>query len=135
MANASNYLEAQLRDHLFRTASFVKPTALYVSLHTADPTDAGTGAEVAGGSYARVQRNPGDANWSAASATDGTTKNVAALTFPAPTASWGTVTHFGIWDAATGGNLLCYGSCPAQVINAGAQAPVIPADGLSVVIA
>mgnify|MGYP003395698515 CR=1 FL=1 len=106
MSKMSDYLEVSLRTHIFRTGSFTKPTVLAISLHTADPTDAGTGTEVTGGSYARVSRNPLDANWSAASATDGLTDNVADLVFPAPTANWGIVTHFGIWDAATAPQIL-----------------------------
>lgn len=49
MANASDYLEAELRKHLFRTGSFVKPTVLAVALFTVSPADAGGGTEVAGG--------------------------------------------------------------------------------------
>jgi hypothetical protein len=136
MANMSDYLEAQLRAHVFRTGSFAKPAALYVSLHTADPTDAGTGAEVTGGSYARVARNPGDANWAAGGATDGATDNVADITFPAPTAGWGTVTHFGIWDAAIGGNLLVHAALTTpRTINGGDPAPVFPAGALDVAFA
>jgi hypothetical protein len=120
----SDYLEVQLRAHIFRTASFTKPSGLFVSLHTADPTDAGTGTEVTGGSYARVARAPLDANWTAASGTDGITTNAAAVTYPAPTANWGTVTHFGIWDASTAGNLICYGPLgTSKTINNGDAAP------------
>lgn len=110
MANMSDYLEVELRKHIFRTGSFTKPSALHVSLHTASPADDASGTEVSGGSYARVQRDPLDANWTAASATNGLTDNAAAITFPAPTANWGVVTHFGIWDAATTGNLLVHGA-------------------------
>jgi hypothetical protein len=136
MAHMSNYLEGQLRAHLFRSGTFLKPAALYISLHTADPTDAGTGTEVTGGSYARVQRNPSDANWSAGSATDGTTDNVGDLIFPAPTANWGTITHFGIWDAATGGNLLCHGAMTTpRAVNSGDTAPQFAAGSLDIVFA
>jgi hypothetical protein len=136
MANMSDWLESQLRAHVFRTGSFAKPSALYVSLHTADPTDAGTGAEVTGGAYARVQRNPGDANWSAGTATDGATDNVADITFPAPSASWGTVTHFGVWDAATAGNLICHGPLTTpRTINGGDPAPVFAAGALDLAFA
>lgn len=136
MANMSNHLEVQLRAHVFRSGSFAKPSALYVSLHTADPGEDATGAEVTGGGYARVQRNPGDSNWSAASATDGLTDNVADLTFPAPSAAWGTVTHFGVWDAATAGNLLCYGALTTpRTINGGDPAPVFPAGALDIAFA
>lgn len=133
MAKMSDYLEGELRKHIFRTGSFTKPTALYISLHTADPTDAGTGAEVSGGGYARVQRDPADANWSGASATDGLTDNVAAITFPAPTANWGVVTHFAIWDAATAGNMLIHGQLTtSKTINNGDPAPSFAAGALDI---
>lgn len=106
---------------------------LYVSLHTADPTDAGTGAEVTGGSYARVAVQPADGNWTGASATDGNTDNAAAITFPAPTANWGVVTHFGIWDRLTGGNLITFGAItPNKTINNGDPAPAFAIGALDV---
>jgi hypothetical protein len=136
MSKMSDYLEDALRKHIFRTGSFTKPSALWVSLHTADPTDAGTGAEVSGGSYVRVQRDPLDANWSAASATDGITKNSAAITFPAPTANWGVVTHFGIWDASSAGNLICYGQLGTpKTINNGDAAPSFAIDAIVITFA
>lgn len=124
MSKMSDFLEVELRKHIFRTGSMTKPTALYVSLHTADPTDTGSGTEVSGGSYARVQRDPADANWTGASSTDGLTDNVAAITFASPSANWGVVTHFGIWDALTTGNLICYGTLTTpKTINNGDAAP------------
>jgi len=136
MSKMSDYLEVELRKHIFRTGSMTKPAALYVSLHTADPTDAGTGTEVSGGSYARVQRDPLDANWSGASATDGLTDNVADLVFPAPTANWGVVTHFGIWDAASAGNLICHGVLAAsKTVNSGDAAPKFLAGTLDITFA
>lgn len=133
MSQMSDYLEAQLRAHVFRSGSFAKPTALYIALHTADPTDAASGAEVSGGSYARVQRNPSDANWSAGTGSDGATDNVADITFPAPTANWGTVTHWSVWDAATGGNMICHAPLTTpRTINGGDPAPVFPAGALDV---
>ncbi len=114
MAAMTDYLENSLRAHCFRTASFAKPTVLAVALFTAAPTDAGGGTEVTGGAYARVNRAPLDANWTAASATDGLTDNAAVITFPAATASWGTVTHFAIFDALTAGNMLIWGALTAS---------------------
>lgn len=110
MANMTDYLEAQLRAHIFRTASFAKPTTLAIGLFTTAPTDAGGGTEVTGGAYARVAVNPLDANWSAASLTDGVTSNVAAIVFPTATAAWGTITHMAIFDATTAGNMLFWGA-------------------------
>lgn len=80
--------------------------------------------EVTGGSYARVQRNPLDANWSGASATDGLTDNVAAITFPAPTANWGVIFGTFIADAVTAGNALFWGALTApKTVNNGDPAP------------
>jgi len=108
MTALTNYTENNIINHIFRTASFAKPSALYIGLITAlIDGEAGTVTEVTGGSYARVARNPLDANWDVTTTT-GTTANTASIQFPAATADWGTVTSFGIWDAATGGNLLIY---------------------------
>lgn len=111
----TNYLEDQVLKHIFRTGSFTKPAAIYIGLMTAvTDGEAGTVTEVSGGSYARVANAPDDANWNASSGGNGTTANAAAITFPTATADWGTATHFGIWDAATAGNLLIYASLTAS---------------------
>ena len=136
MSRASDYLEVELRKHIFRTGSFTKPATLYVSLHTADPTDAASGAEVSGGSYARVAVGPSDATWSAPDATGGVTKNVSDITFPAPTANWGTVTHAAVWDASTSGNMLVSAALTtSKTVNNGDAAPKFPADSLVFTIA
>ncbi len=101
----SDYAEAKVLDHMLGKTAWTMPTA-YIALYTAAPSDAGGGTEVTGGAYARVTTS--GASWNAASG--GSTSNAAALTFPAATASWGTVTHFGILDAATAGNLLRWGA-------------------------
>jgi hypothetical protein len=110
----SDYLENQILNHFLKGGTAVaQPATLYVSLHTADPTDAGTGAEVSGGAYARQP-----IAFSAASA--GSTKNNADITYPAATANWGTATHIGIWDALTTGNLYFYGPLASSaIINTG----------------
>lgn len=116
----SDYLEVEIRKHIFRTGSFTKPTVLGVALFTAAPSDSGGGTEVTGGSYARVDVPPLDANWSGASSTSGLTDNVSAITFPTATADWGTITHVGIFDATTAGNLLFHGALAAsKVVNSG----------------
>ena len=114
MASMSDYLEVEVRKHIFRTGSFTKPTVLAVALFTAAPSDSGGGTEVTGGSYARVDVPPLDANWTGASSTSGLTDNAAAITFPTATADWGTITHVGIFDATTSGNLLFWGALAAN---------------------
>lgn len=136
MSAATDYLEAELRKHLFRTGSFTKPAALYLALFTAAPGEAGGGTEVSGGSYARVQRDPLDANWTAPDSTGGLTANAADIQFPAPTANWGTATHWALFDAASAGNMLIYGALTvAKTINNGDAAPKFAAGALTVTIA
>ena len=99
MAEFSNYLENALINAALRATNFTAPTTVYVSLYTSDPTDADTGTEVSGGSYARTS-----AAFDAPS--NGVTQNTSDVTFPTATASWGTVTHVAIHDAASAGNML-----------------------------
>jgi len=101
MAELSNYLENKLLDHVLRNVSYTSPTTVYVGLFTADPTDAGTGTEVSGGSYARQIL-------SVTTATGGIVTSSADVTFPQATASWGTVSHIGLLDALSSGNLLMH---------------------------
>ena len=129
----TNYLEDQIINHIFRTGTFTKPTNLYVALYTSATADDGTGTEVTGGSYARAQLDPLDANWTATSAGDGQTDNASAITFPTPSANWGTITHFAIMDASSGGNMLYHGSLTAsKTVNNGDPAPSFPIGSLTV---
>lgn len=99
MAEFSNYLENALINAVLRNTSYTSPTTTYVALYTSDPTDADTGTEVTGGSYARTAATFD-------SPSNGVTQNSASITFPTATASWGTITHIAIRDASTSGNLL-----------------------------
>ena len=54
MAEISNYLEAAIINATLRNTTYTSPATVYVSLWTTDPTDAGSGTEVSGGSYART---------------------------------------------------------------------------------
>lgn len=113
MPGKSDYLETTVLNSVLRGVAFPAVTgSTYVSLHTADPTDAASGAEVSGGAYARVAVSRATGSWTAPADNAGSqsTNNVAAVTFPSPTANWGTVTHFGVWDAATTGNMLYSGA-------------------------
>lgn len=135
MGAMSNYLEEAIVGHLFRGAAYTAPTTLYVALFTAAPGEAGGGTEVSGGSYARVGVANSSAQWNAVGGGDGTTENTNAITFPAPTADWGQVTHWGIYDAASAGNLLFYAALTtAKTINNGDAAPSFAAGALSVQI-
>jgi hypothetical protein len=129
MAAASDFLENKLVDWLLRGQSFTPPATVYVALLTAAPSDSGGGTEVTGGSYARVAVGSSLANWAgtqsagsttASSGTGGQTSNNSAIAFPTPTANWGTVTHFALYDAASAGNLLIQAALTtARTINTG----------------
>lgn len=126
MAGMSDFLEAAFMGHLFGDSTWAKPSALWVSLHTGTLNDDGTGTEVSGGSYARVQRNPGLANWSFSGAT-GIATNLAEILFPAPTANWGLIIWSGLWDASSGGNLVARAQLgTGKTVNNGDAAPRFP---------
>jgi len=98
----SNYLETEMLDHVFGGNAYTAPSTLYLSLHTANPDEDGSGAEVSGGGYARQSM--------AMTVTGNTASNDSAVEYPTATANYGTVTHVGVYDASTAGNLLCYAS-------------------------
>ena len=89
-------------------------TTAYVSLHTADPGNAGA-AEVTGGSYGRL----GPIAFANAGSNPTVASNSSILTFPPATASWGTIGFFGLWTAASGGTFQGSGalSVPTPVNN------------------
>jgi hypothetical protein len=151
MSAWSDTAENKLIDWFFRAqaiglngataAAGTGPATLYVALLTAAPSDAGGGTEVSGGSYARVAVTSSLANWAgtqgagtttASSGTSGTTSNNNAITFPAPTANWGVVTHAAIYDASSGGNLVAWSALSAsKTVNNGDAAPSFPAGSLT----
>lgn len=130
MSAMSDFTELNFMAHIFRTATWSKPAALWISLHTGTLLDDGTGTEVSGGSYARIQRDPLDANWSY-SGVGGVITNVAEILFPTPTADWGIIIWSGVFDAPTGGNLLARAALgSSKTVNNGDAAPKFPAGTL-----
>jgi len=138
MANATNHWETTLLNQWFRAVATSIPGTLYVTLLKADPGETGSLAqEVTGGSFARVAVTSGTGAWDAP-ADAGSAKRIAntnAITFPAPTADWGTVTHWAIMDNATlgAGNMLVYGALGnARNILNGDNPPSFAASSLSI---
>lgn len=129
MGNFSNYAENKALDHVLKVAAYTPAMNLYFSLHTADPTDAGTGAEVANSNnYARVLCNV----WNAAAAR--LADNTGAVSFAQASGAWGTVTHWGIWDSGTygAGNLIAYGAFTASKVIVSGNIFTIPAGGCDI---
>lgn len=102
----SNFLETEILDHVFANNAYTSPTNVYVSLHTANPDEDASGAEVLGGGYVRQ---------AASFTVSGNTATTnAAVEYPTATAGYGTVTHVGVWDAASAGNMLAYAALTAS---------------------
>lgn len=151
MSAFTDFSENKLIDWFFRgqalgitggsAAAGTGPATLYVALFTANPTDVGGGTEATGGSYARVAVTSSLANWAgtqgaastvASAGTSGTTSNNGVVTFPAPTASWGTVTGFAVFDASAAGNMLFFSALTtSKTVNNGDAAPSFAAAALT----
>ncbi len=107
MGNISNYLANALLNHIFGKGTYTPPTNIYVELSTTAPTDAGTNVTPpSGGGYARKQTAPADWNTGSGRIID----NANAIEFAEATGSWGTLSHFALFDAASGGNFLGWGA-------------------------
>jgi hypothetical protein len=107
MAAMSNYLENALINATLRNTTYTSPSTVYVGLFLTDPTDAGTGTEVSGGSYARKAMTFG-------APSNGASVNSAAVEFDQATGDWGTIPFFAIFDALTSGNMLYHGALTAS---------------------
>lgn len=124
MADAkSNYLENKILDHVLKNTSYTSPATVYCALFTAAPGETGGGTEVTGGSYARQ-------SVTFSTASSGESHNSADVVFTLMPAA--TVTHFGIFDASTAGNLLYYGAFSASKTTTSGDTLTIPASGLSI---
>lgn len=107
MSDKSDYLKAAILNHILRNNAYTSPTTVYVGLSTADPGDDGAGlAEPSGNGYARKA-----ATFDAPSS--GVCDNQV-VTFDQATGSWGTLTHFALFDAVSGGNMLYHDALTAS---------------------
>lgn len=142
MAGKSDYLENKFIDWFLRAQSFTPPATTYAALLTAAPSDSGGGTEVTGGSYARVAITSGLAAWAGTQApgsttvstgTGGQSSNNNSITFPAPTANWGLITHLALYDASSSGNLLYWCALTtSKNVNNGDAAPSFASGALTV---
>ena len=96
----SNTFETTVLTWVFTTSSATRPTEWHIALYTASPSDPGGGTEVTGGGYARQAVT--------FTVSGNTASNTAAIEWPVATASYGTVTDVGVFDASSGGNLIAY---------------------------
>jgi hypothetical protein len=128
MAEMSNYLENALINVTLRATAYTAPTTVYLALYTTDPTDADTGTECSGTSYARQSITFG-------APSNGVSTNSAAIEFPQAGGAWGTITHIGIRDALTVGNLLYHTPLDASKTIATGDVFRVAVSSLSVTLA
>lgn len=128
MAQMSNYLENALINGVLRNTQYTVPSTVYLALYTTDPTDADTGTECTLGSYSREA-----ITFSAPS--NGGTSNSADIVFQTVTSGTATITHIGIRDALTGGNLLFHAPLSTPRTLTVASAMVVPVNQLTVTLA
>lgn len=157
-AASSNYLQNQTFDLLLRnqalsinskTATWSAQTTVYVGLFTSTVNAQSCAGEVStsGTNYARIGVASSLSNWSGtqgagtttassnATGSSGTVSNNNAITFGAPSASWGTINNFCIHDAVTGGNELFYAPLTTpKTVNNGDAAPSFAAGALQITI-
>jgi DNA gyrase inhibitor GyrI len=128
MGFISPYLENKMLDHTFGKTTYTPPATMYYALMTTMPANDGTGGvEVTGGSYARVGLTNNNTNFPNSSAN--LKANGVAVTFPTPTAGWGTAVGAAYYDAVSGGNLLAWDTFTIPVTILSGSSPFTIASG------
>lgn len=130
----TQYLAAALLNHIFTDPAYTPPATLYLGLSTTTPTEAGANfTEPVGNNYARVATTATD--WGAATNADPSVKsNSAVLTFPSPSGSWGTLTHYGLFDASTAGNLMSWQALDTPRTIGSGETPSFPVGDLDLTL-
>jgi hypothetical protein len=131
MSSFTDHTENLVLTWLLTSGTATRPTAWYVGLFTAAPSDTGGGTEVSGSGYARVAT--GTMTVSGTSPTTAT--NDAAIEFAAASGGdWGAIGWAAIFDADTGGNMIAWAALStARTINDG-DVLRIPAGDLDVTL-
>jgi len=124
----SNFLETEILDHVFGGAAYTAPTAHYLALFTAAPSETGGGTEVSTTGTAYIR------NSVAFTTTGNTTSNTAAVEYATATASYGTVTHVGVFDAVTAGNLMAYAALTTSKLIDSGDVFRVPAADLDITL-
>ena len=124
----SNYLETEILDHIFGGNAYTAPATLYVALFTSNPDEDGSGTEVStsGTAYSRQTAT--------FTVTGNEATNDSAIEYSTATANFGTVSHVGIMDASTGGNLLAYAALTTSKVIETGDVFRIPASYLDITL-
>jgi hypothetical protein len=140
MSQATDYLEEKILDAMATLGSFdfasgtvTSGSGGYIGLFTSAPSDSAAGTEVSasGTAYTRIQiGSAGQGSFNAASG--GEIDNDAEFRWADALADWGTITHVGLFDASTGGNLLVYGQLQSSVVIELGDIFKVPANGFTI---
>jgi len=137
MGAFSNYSKANVANVLLRGTAYTTPGSVYLALFYTDPTDTGSGGtEASYTGYARV--SCGATPSAAFTAVDGTgmTQNSNVVTFAANgSGSTVTVAYWGLFDAATGGNMLLHGALSTSKSLDPSDVPSFPVNALKITFA
>lgn len=125
MCSFSNYWESSILNHIFGKSNY-SLTKVYIGLLTNEPNEDGTSiSEPDFPSYARVLTNA--SSWDMAF--EGSIENISNITFAMACENWGKITHFALFDTASDGNILAYGSLsPSKNVNSGDIPRFAPGD-------
>lgn len=107
--------------------------SLWIALFTTAPTDSSAGVETTYTNYARAAVARTTGAWTLSGTNPTTVSNAAEVVFPTCGATGATIVAFGIMNAATGGNLLAYGSLSYTASNG--NTPEFAAGALTVTLA
>lgn len=130
MSSFSDFYEGAVLDHIFGLSAALAQPTVYLAVSTADPTEDGSGlTEPVGNGYARVATAPAD--WQR---TANVVSNATQIALPEATGAWGTITHFALMDAATGGNMLLYATMTEAKAIAANETLRFPAGNIDVAL-
>lgn len=128
MGSLANFIENEMLDHIFKVGSYSPPATVYVGLSTADPGDDGGGlAEPSGNNYTRKAIT-------FAAASSRAIAQTGVVTFNQATGSWGTISHWALFDASTSGNMMAHGSFAASKTIASGNTPSIASGGIVITV-
>lgn len=107
MSAITDFLENKLLEHSLGKTAYALPGGSYLALFTTASSDSAGGTEVVGTGY---NRKP--ITWGTASG--GSISNSLDVTFDVAGSNWGTITHIGIYSAASAGDYLWHGALSTQ---------------------
>ena len=128
MGQLTNYLEGKILDHALKTASYSPPSTLYLALFSATPGPTGGGTECVYTNYARQAITFGTIS------SGRVISQNAQVNFPQCGTTGDTAAYWGIFDAATSGNLLCYGALAASKSIVNGNTPTIASGQVTISI-